>query len=259
MYTTLISVEQLKALRDAKARLMVFDCTFDLMDPASGEKQYLQSHIPGAVYAHLDDALSDKGQPDAERRTAAACRRRLRWPPPAAQPREVRDVAVAAWASPTTCRPSCTTATAPTTAAGCGGCSSGPAMRRRRCSMAACRPGRPAGGEVRAGAEASHFQSNFELRRAAAPAGRPPRGGSSALGAAGQTLVDARAPHALSRRGRAAGPGGRPHPRRAEPALRAEHRRRRPLQAGARSCARNSRQLLAGRDPAAWCTTAAAA
>jgi thiosulfate/3-mercaptopyruvate sulfurtransferase len=64
MYTTLISVEQLKALRDAKARLMVFDCTFELMDPAAGEKQYLQSHIPGAVYADLDHALSDKGQPD---------------------------------------------------------------------------------------------------------------------------------------------------------------------------------------------------
>ena len=65
MYTTLISAEQLLALRAAKARLMVFDCTFDLMAPTIGEKQYLQSHIPGAVYANLDTALSDKGQPDA--------------------------------------------------------------------------------------------------------------------------------------------------------------------------------------------------
>jgi thiosulfate/3-mercaptopyruvate sulfurtransferase len=65
MYTTLISPGQLKDLMDAKARLMVFDCTSDLMDPASGEKQYLQAHIPGAVYAHLDHALSDKGTPDA--------------------------------------------------------------------------------------------------------------------------------------------------------------------------------------------------
>src|SRR5688572_30376327 len=65
MYTTLITVEQLKTLRDAKARLMVFDCTFDLMDPASGEKKYLESHIAGAVYANLDEALSDPGQPDA--------------------------------------------------------------------------------------------------------------------------------------------------------------------------------------------------
>ncbi|MBE7369995.1 sulfurtransferase [Ramlibacter pallidus] len=65
MYTTLITAEQLQSLMDAKARLMVFDCTFDLMDPASGEKLYQQAHVPGAVYAHLDHALSDKGTPDA--------------------------------------------------------------------------------------------------------------------------------------------------------------------------------------------------
>jgi thiosulfate/3-mercaptopyruvate sulfurtransferase len=68
MYTTLISADQLKDLVAAKARLMVFDCTSDLMDPASGEKQYQQAHIPGAVYADLDHALSDKGTPDAEGR-----------------------------------------------------------------------------------------------------------------------------------------------------------------------------------------------
>ncbi len=65
MYTTLISPEELMALRASGARLMLFDCTFDLMNPASGEEQYRQSHIPGAVYAHLDHALSDKGTPDA--------------------------------------------------------------------------------------------------------------------------------------------------------------------------------------------------
>jgi thiosulfate/3-mercaptopyruvate sulfurtransferase len=65
MYTTLITADQLKALFQDKARLMVFDCTSDLMDPAAGEKQYLQSHITGAVFASLDNALSDKGQPDA--------------------------------------------------------------------------------------------------------------------------------------------------------------------------------------------------
>ena len=63
MYTTLISVEQLKALLAANARLMVFDCSFDLMDPARGEQQYHEGHLPGAVYAHLDQALSDMGQP----------------------------------------------------------------------------------------------------------------------------------------------------------------------------------------------------
>ena len=65
MYTTLISVRQLMDLQAAKARLMVFDCSFDLMDTTIGEKQYLQAHIPGAVHAHLDTALSDKGSLDA--------------------------------------------------------------------------------------------------------------------------------------------------------------------------------------------------
>ena len=47
---------------------MVFDCSFDLMNPAAGEEQYRQAHIPGAVYAHLDTALSDQGvvEPDGK-------------------------------------------------------------------------------------------------------------------------------------------------------------------------------------------------
>ena len=65
MYTTLISPEQLMALRAAGGPLMVFDCSFDLANPAAGEEQYRHAHIPGAVYAHLDHALSDFGTPDA--------------------------------------------------------------------------------------------------------------------------------------------------------------------------------------------------
>ncbi|HET8748088.1 MAG TPA: sulfurtransferase [Ramlibacter sp.] len=65
MYTTLLSAEQLQDLMRSKARLMVFDCSFDLTDHAAGEKQYLQAHIPGAVYAHLEHALSDPPLPDA--------------------------------------------------------------------------------------------------------------------------------------------------------------------------------------------------
>ena len=64
-YTTLISVDQLQALQASGTPLMVFDCSFDLMDPASGGQQYRQAHIPGAVYANLDTALSDKGGVDA--------------------------------------------------------------------------------------------------------------------------------------------------------------------------------------------------
>jgi len=66
MYTTLVSSEELKALQSSGTPLMVFDCSFDLMNPAAGEEQYRQAHIPGAVYAHLDNALSDKGTVDPD-------------------------------------------------------------------------------------------------------------------------------------------------------------------------------------------------
>jgi len=68
MYTTLISVAQLQALQASGAPLMLFDCSFDLMNPAAGEQQYEQAHIPGAVHASLDDALSDPGVIDADGR-----------------------------------------------------------------------------------------------------------------------------------------------------------------------------------------------
>ena len=57
-YTTLITAPELQALKASCAPLMVFDCSFDLAGPAAGEQHYLQVHIPGAVYAHLDTALS---------------------------------------------------------------------------------------------------------------------------------------------------------------------------------------------------------
>jgi thiosulfate/3-mercaptopyruvate sulfurtransferase len=59
-YTTLISVNQLLALQTSGQPLMIFDCSFDLMKPDAGEAMYLQAHIPGTVYVHLDLALSDK-------------------------------------------------------------------------------------------------------------------------------------------------------------------------------------------------------
>lgn len=43
---------------------LVVDCRFDLADTAAGELAYLVSHIPGAVYAHLDRDLSAAKQPD---------------------------------------------------------------------------------------------------------------------------------------------------------------------------------------------------
>jgi thiosulfate/3-mercaptopyruvate sulfurtransferase len=66
MYTTLITVEELMTLQRGGARLMVFDCSFDLANPAAGEEAYRKAHIPGAVYANLDADLSDEGvvEPD---------------------------------------------------------------------------------------------------------------------------------------------------------------------------------------------------
>lgn len=57
-YTTLISPEQLTALLAAPNPPVVFDCSFDLAHPEAGAQQYLQSHIPGAIHADLDHALS---------------------------------------------------------------------------------------------------------------------------------------------------------------------------------------------------------
>jgi thiosulfate/3-mercaptopyruvate sulfurtransferase len=36
----------------------IFDCRHDLANPALGEQQYLEGHIPGALFAHLDRDLS---------------------------------------------------------------------------------------------------------------------------------------------------------------------------------------------------------
>ncbi len=59
-YDLLISAEQLQQMLNSKAPVRIFDCSFDLGDASVGHKQYLESHILGAVYAHLDKALSDK-------------------------------------------------------------------------------------------------------------------------------------------------------------------------------------------------------
>lgn len=60
MYRTLITPAQLQALQAQGQRVMVFDCSFDLMAPSVGVQQFQQAHISGAVYAHLDTDLSAK-------------------------------------------------------------------------------------------------------------------------------------------------------------------------------------------------------
>ena len=56
MYTTLITARELMGLRDA----LVFDCSFELMQPEQGDAQYASGHIPGALRADLDRHLSAK-------------------------------------------------------------------------------------------------------------------------------------------------------------------------------------------------------
>lgn len=56
-YTTLITTDDLAAHLD-DARWIVVDCRFTLGQPQRGRDDYQQSHIAGAVYAHLDEHLS---------------------------------------------------------------------------------------------------------------------------------------------------------------------------------------------------------
>lgn len=57
-YRTLISVAQLHALQQSDQPLMVFDCSYNLADPAAGQQQFAQAHIPGARHADLHNHLS---------------------------------------------------------------------------------------------------------------------------------------------------------------------------------------------------------
>lgn len=57
IYSSLITVPQLTS-ELADPDLAIIDCRFTLADPESGRRSYLEAHIPGAVYAHLDEDLS---------------------------------------------------------------------------------------------------------------------------------------------------------------------------------------------------------
>ena len=57
-YRTLITTDELSALRATRAPLVLLDCGFDLADSSAGERAHAAGHIPGAVYAHLERDLS---------------------------------------------------------------------------------------------------------------------------------------------------------------------------------------------------------
>jgi thiosulfate/3-mercaptopyruvate sulfurtransferase len=58
-HATLISADELAAaLASMPDGLIVFDCSFELSDPAAGRRLYDAGHVPGAFYLHLEEALS---------------------------------------------------------------------------------------------------------------------------------------------------------------------------------------------------------
>jgi thiosulfate/3-mercaptopyruvate sulfurtransferase len=56
-YQTLISTDELAA-HLSESDWAIFDCRFSLADPERGRRAYEQSHITGALYAHLNEDLS---------------------------------------------------------------------------------------------------------------------------------------------------------------------------------------------------------
>lgn len=57
IYSTLISVPELISIINTPD-LVIVDCRFSLTETESGRASYFEAHIPGAVYAHLDEDLS---------------------------------------------------------------------------------------------------------------------------------------------------------------------------------------------------------
>lgn len=63
-WTTVVQAETL-AMGLARNDVVIVDCRYSLIDQNAGERGYQISHLPGAVYAHLERDLSDmtvKGQ-----------------------------------------------------------------------------------------------------------------------------------------------------------------------------------------------------
>ena len=56
--STLISTADLADRLQNPIALRIFDCRHDLANPALGEQQYAEGHVPGALFAHLDRDLS---------------------------------------------------------------------------------------------------------------------------------------------------------------------------------------------------------
>lgn len=62
MVRTLINTAELVSHIDDPSWI-ILDCRFSIADTEAGRKDYLKGHIPGAVYLHLDEDLSDPVKP----------------------------------------------------------------------------------------------------------------------------------------------------------------------------------------------------
>ncbi|MDO8904876.1 sulfurtransferase [Hydrogenophaga sp.] len=58
MHTTLITAEALQVLLNSRQPPLIFDCSFDLTDPAAGRALFEDKHLPGARHADLNLDLS---------------------------------------------------------------------------------------------------------------------------------------------------------------------------------------------------------
>jgi thiosulfate/3-mercaptopyruvate sulfurtransferase len=191
MYTTLISPKELMALQASGQPLMLFDCSYDLMNPAAGEEQYRKGHISGAVYADLDTALSDQGviDPDGTHHPHPDAASGGRHPLPSREK-------FAIWLSSVGFRNDMQAVVYDRQRANYCGRLWWMLKWAGHEAVAVLdgglQGGQAAGGEVTDRAEPSHFQSNFklggELRSLATTQDVEQR-----LGQAGQTLIDARA------------------------------------------------------------------
>jgi thiosulfate/3-mercaptopyruvate sulfurtransferase len=81
-WTNLVQAETL-SVGLGRPDVVLLDCRFDLNDTNAGENAWMQAHIPGARYAHLDRDLSDQGKVGQGRHpwpnAANFCARLGRW------------------------------------------------------------------------------------------------------------------------------------------------------------------------------------
>ncbi|MCA1713923.1 MAG: sulfurtransferase [Gammaproteobacteria bacterium] len=78
-WTTLVQAETL-AIALGRPDLAILDCRFSLVSPGAGENAWLQAHLPGALYAHLERDLSDPAKHSARRDADASGTGRHPWP-----------------------------------------------------------------------------------------------------------------------------------------------------------------------------------